>query len=147
MTRGELICTRCGREGHVAASCPMPVPASAAQMVAVCVPVRIVSVMNEREHWSTRYRRAHNQREAARWALSKHKAPPVGTSVRIAIERVAPRELDDDNLAAGCKAVRDGVSDWLHVDDGSRSLSWSYKQRRGNKPRQYTCNVYVWWDA
>ena len=25
MTHGQLICTRCGQEGHVAASCPLPV--------------------------------------------------------------------------------------------------------------------------
>lgn len=26
MTQGPLVCTRCGRDGHVAASCPVPLP-------------------------------------------------------------------------------------------------------------------------
>lgn len=36
------------------------------------------------------------------------------------------RRLDDDNLRAGMKAVRDGVADALGVDDGSDRVRWEY---------------------
>ena len=50
---------------------------------------------------------------------------------RIGLVRVAPRRLDDDNLAAACKALRDGIAEALGVDDGSPTLRWSYGQEQG----------------
>jgi hypothetical protein len=39
--------------------------------------------------------------------------------------------LDGDNLQSGFKAVRDGVADWLGVDDGDKRIDWQYGQRSG----------------
>jgi P2-related tail formation protein len=39
--------------------------------------------------------------------------------------------LDGDNLQSGFKAVRDGVADWLGIDDGSQLVEWEYRQRPG----------------
>ncbi len=39
--------------------------------------------------------------------------------------------LDDDNLRATFKHVRDGIADWLGVDDSPRSgIEWRYEQMR-----------------
>jgi hypothetical protein len=39
--------------------------------------------------------------------------------------------LDGDNLQSAFKATRDGVADWLGVDDGDPRLDWQYRQRKG----------------
>lgn len=50
----------------------------------------------------------------------------------VRITRVAPSNgLDFDGLAAACKAVVDGIADWLGVDDRDPRVKWEYDQRRG----------------
>ena len=56
-----------------------------------------------------------------------------GGGVCVTLTRIAPRRLDGDNLAAALKSVRDGVADWLSVDDGSDLVSWYYAARRGRQ--------------
>jgi hypothetical protein len=50
--------------------------------------------------------------------------------------------LDGDNLQSGFKAVRDGVADWLGVDDGSQLLDWQYRQR-SNGVKTYKVEIEV----
>jgi hypothetical protein len=40
------------------------------------------------------------------------------------------RDMDDDNLAASLKPLRDAIADWLGVDDGDKSLRWECGQVR-----------------
>ena len=47
------------------------------------------------------------------------------------LTRIAPRQLDGDNLQSAFKATRDGVADWLGIDDGDKRLDWQYRQRSG----------------
>lgn len=56
-----------------------------------------------------------------------------------------PDQLDGDNLQSGFKATRDGVADWLGINDGSPRLQWSYYQRQG-LPKQYAAEVVVMWE-
>jgi hypothetical protein len=52
--------------------------------------------------------------------------------VVVRLTRIGPRKLDSDNVAGACKATRDGVADWLGVDDGDESrVRWVYAQERG----------------
>lgn len=63
--------------------------------------------------------------------------------VDVTITRIAPRELDDDNLRAGAKSVRDGITDALGLrDDRDRRLRWLYSQERG-MPKQYAVRITV----
>jgi hypothetical protein len=116
------------------------------QIVCVLLPIRIVSVMNLREHWSKRSRRAAIHRTTARLALLHAAVPPKSGPVRITLTRIAPRKFDTDNLASGFKGARDGVADWLKVDDGDERLTWVYAQRTG-QPKQYAAEVAVEWTA
>jgi hypothetical protein len=50
--------------------------------------------------------------------------------------------LDGDNLQSGFKAVRDGVADWLGVDDGSSLVDWQYCKRSGG-PKVYKVEIEV----
>lgn len=49
------------------------------------------------------------------------------------LTRVAPSNgLDDDNLTAALKGVRDQIAQWLGVDDRKRTVvRYRYAQRRG----------------
>ena len=60
----------------------------------------------------------------------------------ITLTRIGPRTLDDDNLAGGFKHVRDGVADWLGIDDGDKRLTWRYEQRKG-APKEYAAEVRI----
>lgn len=47
----------------------------------------------------------------------------------VAITRIGPRKLDDDNLLSACKYVRDQIATMIKVDDGSPLYTWRYTQR------------------
>ena len=53
-------------------------------------------------------------------------------------------DLDTDNLAGGFKAVRDGIADWLGINDGDKAITWNYTQERG-QPKQYAARVVIEW--
>jgi hypothetical protein len=66
---------------------------------------------------------------ATGWSLA-HDAG-VDLPVVVTLTRVASRALDDDNWVGAAKAVRDGVADWLHVNDNDPRVTWRYDQRKG----------------
>lgn len=114
------------------------------------VPVRLVSLLNAREHWATKARRARKQREAARMCalsctLFAEIAPAIagGAPLVVTITRIAPRQLDDDNLAGSAKHVRDGIADALGIDDGDERVQWRYAQAKERHPGCYTCRVRI----
>lgn len=104
------------------------------------IPIRTVSVMNTREHHMARARRAKAHRQAAHWSLVAHKKPALPCTVTLT--RIAPRPLDGDNNQAAMKACRDGVADWLGVDDRDPRVTWAYDQRRG-APKHYAVEVTI----
>ncbi len=66
-----------------------------------------------------------------------------GLPVMVTITRVAPSNgLDDDNLRAACKSVRDGVADFYAMNDRDPRLEWRYAQERGRKG-QYDCRIKI----
>ena len=119
---------------------------SASNVLCVMLPVRIVSVLNLREHWRKRAARARVQRDTARMVLMRACLQPPTGDMTIALTRIAPRRLDGDNCQSGFKAVRDGIADWLGIDDGDKRLTWAYAQRTG-KPQEYAAEVVVEWAA
>ena len=109
------------------------------------LPLRTKSIANIREHWAKRSKRTKNERHLAKYVFSKHYPPkPIEGSkiIYVKLTRVAPRKLDTDNLAGSLKAVRDGIADWLKIDDGSSLVSWEYSQRRAGV-RIYGVDVEV----
>ena len=63
-----------------------------------------------------------------------------GEGLVITLTRLGPGLLDDDNLAAGTKALRDGISDALDVRDNHPRLRWLYGQTRTGRG-VYGCRV------
>jgi hypothetical protein len=62
--------------------------------------------------------------------------------LEVHLTRIAPRELDDDNLRGALKSTRDGVADALGIDDRDPRVRWGYGQERG-KVREYAVRVEV----
>ena len=112
-------------------------------MIFVTLPVRTVSTLNSREHWSKRARRAAEHRALSRMLLTGPlRAARLGLPLRVTLTRVAPRALDGDNAQGALKSVRDGVADALGVDDRTPLVTWVYAQRRG-KPREYGVEIEI----
>lgn len=132
----------------------------------VMLPVKLVSEANAHEHWRQRQRRAKRHRGAAfaslllplkrAWQADVSKdqlmsglergvylAPEARATVTIT--RIAPRDLDSDNLVGSAKHVRDGVADALGIDDRDPRVTWVVEQRRG-KVREYACAVRIQWE-
>lgn len=104
-------------------------------------PLKIESTLNKREHWSARSKRAKFQRAEAH-IYCKYKAFPPRLPCVVTLVRIAPRSLDTDNLAGGFKSVRDGIADWLGINDNDPRVTWLYAQERG-APKQYAVRVEV----
>jgi hypothetical protein len=110
------------------------------------VPVKLVNALNQREHWAPKAKRAKDQRRAARNALSDQmpvwvvatslairKDPPI----TITITRRGGRSMDDDGLTASAKHVRDGIADWLGIDDGDQRLTWVVRQDKAPRGQHW----------
>lgn len=118
--------------------------------VVVTLPLRIYSPLNgSHGQWVGQAHRRKKQRHNASWAcggplaeyrkaLAENRLP----AIEIRITRIAPRELDDDNMIAGAKSIRDGVADALGVDDRDKRLRWLYTQEKG-KPKEYATRITV----
>ena len=106
--------------------------------------MKIVSVANMRMHWAVKAKLTRDQRMRTRMSLAAV-AQSFGVEVlpvTVVLTRVAPRRLDGDNLQSGFKAVRDGVADWLGVDDGHGLIDWQYVQRSG-RAGEYAVEIEV----
>jgi hypothetical protein len=99
--------------------------------------MRTVSASNVREFHMSRARRVKKERTAARVHAPKWVLEPL---LEVKITRKGPGTLDDDNLRSSLKAIRDGLADWLRVDDRSPLVRWEYGQERA---REWSITVEV----
>jgi len=102
-----------------------------AQQLIVLIPVKTVSITNRREHWVVRAHRTRHHRRIAAMVVGtaiKKRGTPIAFPLVIDMVRLASRRMDDDNLRAALKALRDGIADALGVDDGDKRLTWNYFQ-------------------
>lgn len=104
---------------------------TAEDSVTVKLPITTKKRANRRRHWALHHRRIADQRHATAVLLLNYAGKCKKTPERITLVRIAPRDLDDDNLVSALKAIRDGIQDWAGIDD--RKLKCSYEQRRGGK--------------
>lgn len=102
-------------------------------LITLHLPIRIYSNANMREHWAVKARRTKDQRAAGFVSLSDvlDFKPCQHDKIEITITRVGKRKLDDDNLAGGCKGLRDGLAEAMGLDDGGPWFTWIYKQEIG----------------
>ena len=91
--------------------------------------MKLPSLANTRLHWRSMVKLKHGQRTMVAAMLAGKRCPQL--PVVVTLTRVGKRRLDDDNLAAAFKFVRDQVAHWVGVDDGSPLYEWRYGQRIG----------------
>lgn len=118
---------------------------------------RTKSENNMHGHWKGQWQRSRSQRTKAYEALTiKAKRPDILYHAKICITRIAPRELDGDNLQGALKAIRDGVTDWLSggyklsnrkggINDRDSRLQWEYRQEKPDEPKKYSIRIEIVW--
>jgi hypothetical protein len=103
-------------------------------MISVNLPLRTKNPTNNREHWRTVHTRSKKERGTAYMLVkSKLNAAPLfyPPYIQIRLTRLSSGELDDDNLRAALKSVRDGVADAFGMDDAKNSkLKFEYAQEK-----------------
>mgnify|MGYP001243277840 FL=1 len=94
--------------------------------------LRLVSELNQHEHFRVRAKRAQDHHAIVGSTLRVMGGAVVPLPCRVAVTRVAARALDvGDNLQSSAKHVRDAVAEWLGIDDRDARVEWSVAQERG----------------
>jgi hypothetical protein len=103
------------------------------------IDVTLISKANAREHRRVRDQRIIKERDATLVALKYQTGRPDvvlmhDEGARVTLSRpYHETPLDDDNIRAAFKAVRDAIADFLGVDDGSSQLHWIYTQIKAER--------------
>lgn len=106
--------------------------------VAVVLPLKTVSALNgSHSHWRTVATRRKRERRTAMLMCPQTVLPCV-----VRLVRLSAGTLDDDNLRAALKSVRDGIADRLGVADNSPLVRWDYGQERC-KRGEYAVRVEI----
>jgi hypothetical protein len=111
------------------------------------VPITTVSEYNLSEHWSKTHKR-HKVQDEHIFVLFKNEKPNISLPCHIKLSRIAPRELDFDNLTGSLKAVRDSVASYIIPGlapgraDGDKQITWEYNQEKG-KVREYAVKIEI----
>ncbi len=103
-------------------------------MKRVLIPgLHVVSESNAHEHWRKRQKRAKGQRGIVALIMRANATKPsIPCTIRLV--RIAPRKLDQGNIAAAFKHVQDGCADWLGIDDRHDDLvKYEYLQEQKSK--------------
>ena len=109
------------------------------------MPIRTVSEANRRDHWAVKAKRVKAQRGSAYGFTRFHVVGNLtgNDTLDIHLVRLSYKTLDTDNLSSALKAIRDGIADALHMDDGDPRLTWTYGQQKAAKPPKTGVNVTI----
>ena len=109
-------------------------------MTKLSVPIHLRSESNIHDHWTKKNKRKNAVKIALRSGLTGMERPRL--PCKIILTRIAPRQLDIDNLWSSMKTPIDIFCDWIipglppgRADNDSR-IEIECKQRKG-KPREY----------
>jgi hypothetical protein len=96
------------------------------------IPLKTSNPLNgSHGHWAARARTRATQRQIAGLAFRSAMGRRALLPCVVTLTRLAPSSgLDDDNLRASFKSVRDGIADALGIDDRNPLVTWAYGQER-----------------
>ncbi len=101
------------------------------------LPIHTFSEANLHVHHMERYKLSGDQRPIVAMAMRSHtrrRGFRAQLPCVIRLTRLAPDLLDvGDNLEMSMKHVRDGVADWLGVNDRTPSVRWEIRQEQQRK--------------
>lgn len=108
-------------------------------LLSIELPIHTAVEKNSREHWTAKHKDRGDQRPKVKLAVQAHfnsrGIKPV-IPCRVHLVRIAPNELDrGDGLPCSLARVRDGIADFLQVNDRHDHLvRYTYDQeKRGAK--------------
>jgi hypothetical protein len=119
-------------------------PAATERYLLLDLPLKTVSEINRRDHWTARSKR----RKAQQLEVHVEWKAKIGTRriklpCKVSFKRIGPKMLDDDNLRSACKHVRDEVARLLGSHDGFGSpVTWHYDQEAIGK-HEYRLRIEV----
>jgi len=99
------------------------------------LPIKTVSESNQPSpgNWrATAGRRKRQRKAAAMLMLAANRFRPQ-PPMRITLTRLGAKRMDCDNLRSALKGCRDGIADYLDMDDGDTRLTWDYRQEIDGK--------------
>lgn len=86
-------------------------------------------------HWGQRSSKRAGQRRTTELRCQVAFGEPPVPPLHVTVVRVCPprnKVRDCDNLVASMKAIRDGLCDWLHLNDSDLRLRWELRQENGD---------------
>ncbi len=115
------------------------------------MPVRTQSLSNMREHWRRRHHRSLTERLHTRAAWVKARARPLrpNETAVVKLVRIAPAQLDSDNIPPSLKVFRDQIAEDLlpgkraGMADRDPRIAWSYAQEKPPRPRTYAVRAEI----
>jgi hypothetical protein len=115
------------------------------------IDIKTVSEANSTQHWSTKHKRHKQQQFFVRAAYMQYMSY-VKVPCNVTLTRLAPHDLDSDNLQMAFKWIRDEISELIlpehckeFVDakgnirklkgraDSDERITWDYKQTKRKK--------------
>lgn len=111
------------------------------------LPIKTVSESNCQTHWTQKYKRHKAQKKGLSLALNEAWIVP-SLPCKVTLIRIAPRNLDGDNLQGAFKHIRDIIADFLIPGlkpgraDGDPRIHWDYEQERG-AAREYAIKILI----
>lgn len=103
----------------------------------ISVPGWKFSSPNVKKHWTVSAKENDKKNIVLRAFLKEIEPLDKMEMMAVKMIRIAPRELDDDNFIASCKALRDCIADYLVPGlapgraDNDWRLTFYYSQRKG----------------
>jgi hypothetical protein len=113
----------------------------------ITLPIRIRSEANLHEHWRKHHARHKLQKMLIESAFRNAK-PNLNLPIIVTMTRIAPRAIDDDNLAYSLKHCRDVIANIIIPGlamgraDADPRIKWEYGQEKGI-PKEYGLKIEV----
>lgn len=115
--------------------------------IEIILPIKIVSELNLREHWTAKHRR--NKKLRLRLTIAflpfRH---TITLPCCVTLTRVSVRSLDSDNLMGAFKSIRDYIADLIIPGlkmgraDADHRITWIYMQEKA-APKIYACRILI----
>jgi len=111
------------------------------------IPIRLKSLSNEAEHWTTKSKRNRSQGFVVKYYL-ENQIYGLNLPCKIILTRIAPRTLDGDNLIIAFKKIRDTIAQLFFPEtkpgqaDSYECFTWEYSQEKG-KPKEYWIRIRI----
>lgn len=93
------------------------------------LPIRLRSEANNTDHWTKKRKRFQAQKDwiGMRWRMDT--CPEIPVNCIVVFTRIAPRELDDDNLRMAFKHIKDYVAVLICPD---KNMAVKYTKKKAN---------------